>query len=401
MAFGFDPSIILSATRTQEPTPNETLRTLADLAGQRQHMRQSQATLADLAQTRQREASLADIYRQGAADPVALPSLLMRGGFGAQAFQAQDQASQLRAQEAERLRRLADIQASERKQIGELFADVQDQAGWDMVFPFVPEAYRPHIGKEYDAKKAKGLKMLGIPPEQREKLAQRDEELAARTAEGAARRQAAAERDRAAAARRDAAAAAKADAAAAKDAKKGGEKTAKAYLEGFELSPEAQPSNKEVESLRAAQATINTMKQTIGKIRGLYQKYGNSPLPGPAKAQMSALTTDLMLRAKSDAVYALGVIAGPDLDLLTQLAPNVTSREATLLDFVGDDQSMARITTLGEQLDRGFANSARARGFRPKGKAAAKAAPAKAAGGLSAEEARELAELEAELGGGQ
>lgn len=79
MAFGFDPSIILQQTRTAEPTPNETLRTLADLANSRMHRQVQGATLADLMRRQQQEQELSDVYRRNAGafeDPLASQAAL-------------------------------------------------------------------------------------------------------------------------------------------------------------------------------------------------------------------------------------------------------------------------------------------------------------------------------------
>lgn len=101
MAFGFDPSIILSATRTQEPTPNETLQALADLRLRGVQQQQGQATLASLLQKQAREQSLADVYRQSGGNPDVVAPQLLRGGFGEEALAYLTQ----RAQEAALARR--------------------------------------------------------------------------------------------------------------------------------------------------------------------------------------------------------------------------------------------------------------------------------------------------------
>lgn len=130
MAFGFDPSIILSGLprAPAEPTLNDTLQTLASLTSHRMQQQQAQASLADMLRKREQENTLAGIFRANADTPDALAGALMRGGFGAQAFAAQDQLAEMgvrRAQEAAHQANAAkDKQAMEaayRKQIGEHF----------------------------------------------------------------------------------------------------------------------------------------------------------------------------------------------------------------------------------------------------------------------------------------
>lgn len=178
MAFGFDASIILGANKTD---PTSGVRTLADLAMQRQQVQQSQATLADLLQRQQRAATLESIYRQNAGSPDALPHALMRGGYGQEAYGAQDQASQLRTQAAQQAKLVREIQDAQRKQLGELFYGVKDQSGWDGALQQVPEMYRGMIPPTFDAKVAQRLSDLAIPAEKRADLARqraRDEESA-------------------------------------------------------------------------------------------------------------------------------------------------------------------------------------------------------------------------------
>jgi hypothetical protein len=146
----------------------------------------------------------------------------------------------------------------------------------------------------------------------------------------------------------------------------------KLFLEGYDLSPEAQPSPPEMTSIRKAQANANTMTGTIAELQQLYKQFGNSPLPGPVKAKMSALATDLMLAAKGPEMYQLGVIAGPDMEILGKIVTDPTSANATALDFIGDDQSMARLTALAGQVKRRFGNSARSLGFKQKSVPSAK-----------------------------
>lgn len=94
MAFGFDPRLIL-AQSAEGPTPNETLRTIADLAQSRMQQQVQGATLADLLRQRDERQTLADIYRQNAgqfSNPLAAE--FARGGFGEQASEAEARAAQ-------------------------------------------------------------------------------------------------------------------------------------------------------------------------------------------------------------------------------------------------------------------------------------------------------------------
>lgn len=139
------------------------------------------------------------------------------------------------------------------------------------------------------------------------------------------------------------------------------------YLEGYELSPEAKPTNKETESIRKAQAGTRTIQQTVGEIEALFKTYGTEALPTAARARMSSLTTDLLMSMKGDAMYQLGVLSGPDLEILQRVAPDPTTSKANVLDFLGGDQTLVKLQTLSSQVGRRFENSARSLGYRRAG----------------------------------
>lgn len=114
MAFGFDASLIFPRP-TEGPTPNETLRTLSDLASARVQRRGGEATLAQLLHQRQRQDALAGIYSANADSPDMLPRELMRGGYGGEAFGAQDQFSQMASAQANREKLLRDAEIAQQR----------------------------------------------------------------------------------------------------------------------------------------------------------------------------------------------------------------------------------------------------------------------------------------------
>lgn len=121
MAFGFDASLILGASKANEGSIGDTLQQLAQIKASQAQQQHAQATLADMLRKQGQEQTLADIFRSNADKPEGLAPALMRGGFGAQAFAAQDQASQMAQQEAMRGKMLRDAQDAHRKHVGELF----------------------------------------------------------------------------------------------------------------------------------------------------------------------------------------------------------------------------------------------------------------------------------------
>jgi hypothetical protein len=180
MAFGFDPSIILSASRASERSIGDTLQQLGQVRAQRMQEQIQQASLADQVRRQAQEAQLADIYRANAGSlPEGLPRSLALGGFGPQAFAAQDQGIEAGARQAgtEKLKREAETMY--RKHIAEQFygtsgpddyaARVQDLASsWDPLLAL----YAQRMPK-YDPAYVKRLGESALGPEKRADIEQR------------------------------------------------------------------------------------------------------------------------------------------------------------------------------------------------------------------------------------
>jgi hypothetical protein len=85
MAFGLDPSIILSGMPNQLPVPtvNDTVETLGRLGQYKAQQQHQEAQLADLMRKRQQEQTIADIVRRNAGTlPAGLPRDLAAAGRG-------------------------------------------------------------------------------------------------------------------------------------------------------------------------------------------------------------------------------------------------------------------------------------------------------------------------------
>lgn len=179
MSFGFDPSIILSALKSgQPPSVNDTLQTVSNLATQGTQQAQGQAQLADLLRRQDQEKTLADVYRGNADTPGDLPAALMRGGFGPQAYAAQDQASQMQTQEATRAKLVRDIQDAQRKKVGDLFYGTKDDADYQgrlkqlAADPDQSVAMYAHmLPPKHDPAVTEYLGNLAVPAVERAKLA--------------------------------------------------------------------------------------------------------------------------------------------------------------------------------------------------------------------------------------
>lgn len=155
---------------------------------------------------------------------------------------------------------------------------------------------------------------------------------------------------------------------------------AKYFVDGWSLSPDARPSDKETADFRQATAQFGSMKESVEALRALYRQYGTEALPTEARARMGAIARDLQLAAKSPSAYALGVLTGPDLALLEELVPNPASAKANALDFIGSDQTLAKLEQFLTQGESRLRNTARSMGYRQKTSGRSTGAPANAAG---------------------
>lgn len=179
--FGFDPSIILSAMpKSEGPSLNDTLQTLSQLATQRTQQQHAQVQLADLARQQQQQQQLGDIYRGNADTPGNLATALMRGGFGPQAYAAQDQSSQMQTQEATRMKLIREIQDAQRKKVGDLFYGTKDDADYQGRLKQLasdPDSsvamYAHMLPPHHDPAVTEYLGNLAVPAVERAKLAAR------------------------------------------------------------------------------------------------------------------------------------------------------------------------------------------------------------------------------------
>jgi hypothetical protein len=401
MSFGFDPSIILAASKASEGTFGDTLQQLASIKAQQAQQQHAQATLGELLRKQQQEQTLADIFRSNAADPAARVKALYAGGFGAQALREQDQ--------------LADLRDGHFKHVGGLFSGVdtpEKYAAARKLLETNPDpmlaVYASHLPEQYDPAIAE---RLGALSPRTVKLPLSEEERDARVA------RAELERAKAEALRRGKPADPdKQEAIRLKNEEKrrklsgGGGPNKLTAIEGYDQDPEFAVTPATAEKLRGAQADTRAMANSVDELMALYHQYGNKVLPGAVRARMGSLATNLQLTAKGPNMYGLGVIAGPDMDLLNAVISNPTKKDATIADFFsgGGDaaESMERLRVFREQLGSKIHTALSTRGFRKK-KDGAKAAgslpksldAAENASWSDADEAR-LQELERAAGGG-
>jgi hypothetical protein len=362
MAYGFDPSIILQHKQYTGPDANETMRTLAQLAGSRI---QQQGVM----QEQQREATLADIYKAHAGNQGALPSALMAGGFGKQAAEWQGAQSEAAGRAAQAAHLLSQQDIEDMGAIGNLWQAVDTPEAHAVALGRLPERLRGQVPAEWTPVLGQVLKGMG-----RQKTARplTPEELDAKAAH-AERERAIAESLRRGPPAPDAAKAENLrlrNGKLKREAGEGGPNRLLA-LDGYDLDPAFEVTPGVAERLREAQGQTRTMVKNVDDLTALYQRYGNKVLPGAARARMEAIARHLQLKSKGKTMFELGVIAGPDMDLLNSVVPVPTGKQATIADFFsggGDtSETMERLRVMREQLGDNLHNSISTRGYRKKG----------------------------------
>jgi hypothetical protein len=106
---------------------------------------------------------------------------------------------------------------------------------------------------------------------------------------------------------------------------------------GDDVPPGSIPDSQRA-SLIDETGQVADLAGTVDQLSGLYRQHG-SQLTGPAAAKMRTLVNDIRLVAKSPAVFNLGVLNGPDLQILSGVIDDptklegITKNAAALRDF--------------------------------------------------------------------
>lgn len=121
-----------------------------------------------------------------------------------------------------------------------------------------------------------------------------------------------------------------------------------------------------VQQMRDTKGQVESIEGTIDDILSLGQQGGSAILPGEKRSQMQSLVRDLQLAMKGKAGYELGVLTGPDLDLLEEVIPNPSNEKGAFADFfTKGENTVAKLKTLRSQLRRRFDRRVAASGFSP------------------------------------
>lgn len=130
------------------------------------------------------------------------------------------------------------------------------------------------------------------------------------------------------------------------------------------------------DKLREAVADTVTLEDNVRTLAALVRKHGISGFPGNVREQMRGLLTDIQLGLKGPAQYQLGVLAGPDMELLTAVTGDPTKLDAFVKG--GVETAASKLEGVASRARARAENKLSMRGYHPEG---AKRGAAKGAAG--------------------
>lgn len=172
MAFGFDPSIILSGTKApEEPNFSETLQALSQLKTQQLQQQQAQATLADMMQRQQHESGLQSLLaKAGPSSQQRLAALQSSPGFYKEAMDYENHLSGVGAKTAATQKGLAEALEKTKEGMVNLLHTTTDEDDYQRRLQTVhPEARAMFPRTWAEAKPI--IEALAVTPEKRAEMA--------------------------------------------------------------------------------------------------------------------------------------------------------------------------------------------------------------------------------------
>jgi len=115
-----------------------------------------------------------------------------------------------------------------------------------------------------------------------------------------------------------------------------------------------------VKEVTSATEGVSKILRSTDKLIDMVDKNGLEFLLGEGKAKMETLLSDMALTYKGEAFAGLGVLTGPDLDILLDVMGNPTKLAATTADI-----QLAKLKEFREMLLAGYDKKLDARGFNP------------------------------------
>jgi hypothetical protein len=106
------------------------------------------------------------------------------------------------------------------------------------------------------------------------------------------------------------------------------EKNLRLAVPGYERTGEVLPKDEEAAKLRSAKANADQLIGKLTRLRELVYSDGPFEYGGKVGAEMASLATEIQLLAKNEDMYQLGVLTGPDLQMLQKITANPDSLDS-------------------------------------------------------------------------
>jgi hypothetical protein len=131
---------------------------------------------------------------------------------------------------------------------------------------------------------------------------------------------------------------------------------------GFEKVADVGARPLDLEKFRNSATTFKTLIDKIDRYKSMIDKYGAFENPySNAGAEMQSLARQIQLDAKNQDFFALGVLAGPDLDLLESVIPTSSKLSNILMPA---SSAKAQIDSFKNNLENKLTDKAASLGFR-------------------------------------
>ncbi len=146
----------------------------------------------------------------------------------------------------------------------------------------------------------------------------------------------------------------------------------KLAVPGFERTGEVLPKEEEAQKFRKATAVSEQLKTKLNRLRDLVggnpdkgvKGVGSYEYGGTTGTEMESLATEIQLLGKSPELYELGVLAGPDLNLLEKITADPSSLSSM---FTSDKSRLKQIDSQLSSISGKLDSTAKSMGYRPAG----------------------------------
>ena len=142
------------------------------------------------------------------------------------------------------------------------------------------------------------------------------------------------------------------------------EKELQLAVPGYERTGEVLPKVEEAQKFRDATAEANNLVKSLTRLKELVKNHGPYEYGGEAGAEMKSLVRDIQLQSKGPAMYQLGVLAGPDMEILEDITSDPESFSSM---FTREGTRQSQIDTQLEALAQRIGSKAKALGYKEVG----------------------------------